>query len=136
MVFVIAVICSSIVSLHTVTFDVTIITLPAAIGSNYTNAYFTGTDLTLTCMVTPTPPFDSEFYWNCSSGCFADMEMEQIIQVTDLEETDSGVLSCSVLINGIQYVSESVELVIVEGTYKVFVLCENTLHSAVIMPKT
>jgi len=101
-----------------VTYNVTINTFPVANGSNSTFEYFTGTNLTLTCVVTPTPPLDSEFYWNCSTGCFADMEMEQIIQVTDLEETDSGVLSCNVFINGTQYVSESVELVIVEGMYE------------------
>ena len=44
------------------------------------------------------------------------MEMDPIIQVTDLEEMDSGVISCSVTVNGMEYVSESIELVVVEGT--------------------
>ena len=47
------------------------------------------------------------------------MEMNQTIQVTDLEEMDSGVITCSVSINGMEYVSESIELVIIEGTYMI-----------------
>ena len=38
--------------------------------------YFTETDLTLTCSVFPPPPSDSEFSWSCSTGCFADMQMD------------------------------------------------------------
>ena len=106
-----------IIILHIVTYDVRIITFPIANsipGSNNTLAYFTDTNLTLICLVTPTPPVDSQFNWNCSTGCFADMEMERTIQVDDLEEMDSGILSCSVFINGMEYASEPVELVIIE----------------------
>ena len=68
------------------------------------------------CYVTPSPPFDSEFSWSCSTGCFADMEMEQYIY-DELELTDSGVLNCSVSINEIEYFSELIEIEVIEGRY-------------------
>jgi len=61
-------------------------------------------------MVIPTPPSDSEFSWNCSTGCFADMKMKQTVNVTELEIVDSGVITCSVIINDDEYFSESFEL--------------------------
>ena len=61
-------------------------------------------------MVTPTPPSDSEFSWSCSTGCFVDMEIEQSVNITELEVTDSGELNCSVKIDGVEYVSETIEL--------------------------
>ena len=84
-------------------------------GATNVFEYYTGTDVSLTCMVTPTPPSDSEFSWSCSTGCFADMEMEQTINVTDIEEIDSGVINCSVTIDGTQYFSEPIEIGVVEG---------------------
>jgi len=69
-----------------------------------------GSNLTLTCMVTPTPPSDSDFSWSCSTGCFVDMDMEQSVNITELEETDSEELNCSVIIDNVEYTSESVEL--------------------------
>ena len=104
--------------MHIVTFNATIITIPTVDpipGSNNTFEYFAGTDLFLTCSVTPDPPFGSQYNWNCSTGCFADMEMERTIQVTDLEEMDSGVVSCSVSVYGMEYVSESIEIAVIEG---------------------
>ena len=61
-------------------------------------------------MVTPTPPSNIEFNWSCSTGCFVDKEMEQSVNVTELEVTDSGELNCSVIINDVEYTSESVVL--------------------------
>ena len=118
-----------IITLHIVAFIAAIITIPSVTpipGSNNTFEYFAGTDLFLICSVTPDPPLNSEFNWSCSTGCFADMEMGRIIQVTDLEEMDSGVISCSVLINGMKYISESIEINVVEGTYEC-VLCFKTV---------
>ena len=105
------------------TFNVTVITSPTGIpvpGSNNTFQYFAGTFLFLICYVTPTPPADSEFTWSCSTGCFADMEMEQTINVTGIEEMDSGVINCSVIIDGMEYFSEFIELQVVEGKKNVF----------------
>ena len=69
-----------------------------------------GSDLTLTCMVTPPPPSDSEFSWGCSTGCFVDMETEQSVNITELEVTDSGELNCSVIVDGEDYTSEPTKL--------------------------
>ena len=69
-----------------------------------------GSDLTLTCMVTPTPPSDSEFSWSCSTGCFVDMEIEQSVNITELEIKDSGELNCSVIIDDVEYTSEVTNL--------------------------
>ena len=107
-----------IITLHIVAFIAAIIIIPSVTpipGSNNTFEYFAGTDLFLICSVTPDPPLNSEFNWSCSTGCFADMEMGRTIQVTELEEMDSGVISCSVFINGMEYVSESIEINVVEG---------------------
>ena len=98
---------------NTTAYEVTVIPDPP---SNVVNSnsniieYFTGSDLTLTCMVTPTPPSDSEFSWSCSTGCFVDMEMEQSVNITELEVTDIGELNCSVIIDDVEYASELVEL--------------------------
>ena len=111
--------------MHTVIYDVTIITNPRGnpvAGSNNTFEYSAGTDLNLTCLVTPTPPSDSEFSWSCSTGCFADMEMEQTIHTTILNVTDSGILNCSVVVNGVKYSSESFELQVYDGELLYFTL--------------
>ena len=84
-------------------------------GATNVFEYYIGTDLSLTCMVIPSPPSDSEFSWSCSTGCFVDMEMEQTIYVTEIEEIDSGVVNCSVIFDGIQYFSGFIELQVVEG---------------------
>ena len=65
------------------------------------------------CSVNPTPPSDSEFSWNCSTGCLADMEIEQTVSVTELEIVDSGVVQCSVIINDEEYLSEIIEVRVV-----------------------
>ena len=99
-------------------YNVTIISEPFGIpvlGTSNVYRYFSGTDLNLICLVTPTPPSYSEFSWSCSTGCFADMEMDQTVNVTDLEETDSGVLNCSVVVNGVEYSSESFNLQVING---------------------
>ena len=107
----------------TVVYNVVITTDPLGVpvsGGINVFEYYAGTDLSLTCMVTPTPPSDSEFSWSCSTGCFADMEMEQTINVTEIEEMDSGVVNCSVIIDGMEYFSEFIELQVVEGKKNTF----------------
>jgi len=61
-------------------------------------------------MVTPSPPSDSEFSWSCFTGCFVDMEIEQSVNISKLEVTDSGELNCSVIIDDVEYTSETIEL--------------------------
>ena len=89
---------------------VNVITDPLFDGANNIIEFPVGSNLTLTCMVTPTPPSDSEFSWSCSTGCFVDMEIEQSVNITELEQTDSGELNCSVIIDDVEYTSESIEL--------------------------
>ena len=86
--------------------------IPSDQSNNKTFGYLTGSDLNLTCMVTPTPPVDSEFSWNCSTGCFADMRTEQTIFLTDLNTMDSGLISCSLTINNVDYHSEPLSLLV------------------------
>ena len=96
-------------------------------GATNVFEYYTGTDVSLTCMVTPTPPSDSEFSWSCSTGCFADMEMEQTINVTDIEEMDSGVINCSVIIDGMEYFSAFIDLQVFEGKKDIFAISRFTV---------
>ena len=81
-------------------------------GSDNSFGYLVGSNVNLTCLVTPTPPSDSEYSWSCSTGCFVDMEIEQSVNVSGLEVTDEGVLNCSVMIDGIEFVSSLFQLVI------------------------
>ena len=91
-------------------YTVTIVTDPPSDNANNVIEFPVESNLTLTCMVTPTPPSDSEFSWSCSTGCFVDMEMEQSVNITELEAMDSGELNCFVIIDDVEYASELVEL--------------------------
>ena len=82
------------------------------LGTDNTFEYLAGTDLNLTCLVTPTPPAGSEFNWTCSTGCFADMEMEQNISAMDLDTADSGVINCHLNADGIEFSSGSIVLIV------------------------
>ena len=113
-------------------YNVTIISEPFGIpvlGTSNAYQYFSGTDLNLICSVTPTPPSDSEFSWSCSTGCFADMETEESVNVTDLEGTDSGVLNCSVFVNGFEYSSESFILQVINGENFICIIMHALLYS-------
>jgi len=99
--------------ISTATYDVSIVSDPLGNpipGTSDIFQYSFGSDLSLACVVTPTPPSDSEYSWNCSTGCFADMEMEQTVNVTELEIIDSGIIKCSVIIDDEEYFSESFEV--------------------------
>ena len=99
----------------TIEYNVAIAINPPVDGNNNVFQYFVGSNLTLTCMVTPTPPPDSEFSWSCSTGCFVDMEIEQSVNITELEVTDIGELNCSVIIDGVEYTSETIDLQVIAG---------------------
>ena len=99
-------------------YNVSIINIPhgyPVVGANNTNEYFYGTYLRLKCSVTPIPPPSHAFSWSCSTGCFADTATVQTISVAGLDEADSGVINCSVIINGIRYSSEPFELQVISG---------------------
>jgi len=75
--------------------------------------YPIGSNVTLTCMITPTPPSVSvfgNFYWQCSTGCAVDMHSEQSIVITNLDIFDSRILNCSATIDDVVYFSEPVVL--------------------------
>ena len=70
-----------------------------------------GSNITFTCEVNSTLTFnDSDFIWACSTACFADMEVEQTINITEIEVTDSGILNCSIIIDGVEYTSKPYDL--------------------------
>ena len=71
-----------------------------------------GSDVNLTCLVTPTPPAGSKFSWNCSTGCFANMRMEQTINITNLTAMDSGSIICSLIVSDVHYHSEPLDLLV------------------------
>ena len=81
-------------------------------GNDSSFRYLVGSDVNVTCLVTPAPPSDSEYSWSCSTGCFVDMEIEQSVYVSELELTDEGILNCSVMIDGVEFVSDPFELVV------------------------
>ena len=97
-------------------YNVSITSIPhgyPVIGANNTNEYFYGSDVRFTCSVTPIPPAGHAFSWSCSNGCFADRQKIQTISVFTLDEADSGVLNCSVIVSGIQYSSEPFQLQVI-----------------------
>ena len=81
-------------------------------------SYRVGSTLTLECVVDPvindtniTPIYS----WQCNTGCFADGTITPTItqQLTDM---DSGVINCSVTIDGDEYMSNNIFYVqITEG---------------------
>ena len=98
---------------YTASYRVSIKTDPpgfSSYGNNNTVEYLMGSDLNLTCLVTPIAPADSEFSWNCSTGCFADMRMEQTINISNLTTLDSGLVTCSITVNDLDYHSDPLDL--------------------------
>jgi len=88
-------------------YSVVVIPDPPAYGDTVFE-YPIGSNVTLTCMVTPTPPSDSEFSWSCSTGCLFDLE--QSVQFNDIKPADNGEMNCSVAVDGVKYTSNVVEL--------------------------
>ena len=80
-------------------------------GTFNTFVHLIGSNITFTCEVNSTLTFNqSDFVWGCSTGCFADMVEEQTINITEIQESDSGVLNCSVVIDGMEYTSRPYDL--------------------------
>ena len=106
---------------------VTIVSDPPGVlvdDDNNTFEHLIGSNITFTCEVNSTLTFnESDFVWGCSSGCFADMVEEQFISITEIQVTDSGVLNCSVIIDGVEYNSEPYDLQ-VTGNVFISMLCE------------
>ena len=98
-------------------YNVSIISNPPGyvVGDNNTYEYFYGTDVTLTCSVFPAPPVYRTVSWGCSTGCFANGRTTSTVRVSGLDEGDSGIINCSMAINGIQYYSEPFGLQVITG---------------------
>ena len=103
-------------------YTATIMSTPAGTpvsGSTNTFDYPILSSVTLTCMVTPTPPVGATYRW--STGCFTnDRHRDQtcfpVGQTTQSVNTDSllaedaGVVACIVTISGVDYGSDLLTL--------------------------
>ena len=106
-------------------YNVSVTSLPhgyPVVGDNNTYEYLYGSNVWFTCSVTPTPSLSLAFSWSCSTGCFADRQTVKSVSVFSLDEADSGVLNCSIIINGIQYFSEPFHLQVISGTQTIIIL--------------
>ena len=96
-------------------YRVDIVTNPLGVPvhkNNNTFGYLIGSNLNLTCLVTPILPANSTFSWSCSTGCFADMKMEQTINATNLDTMDSGSITCSFTFDNMDHHSEPLNLLV------------------------
>ena len=96
-------------------YQVDIVTNPLGLPVNKDNNFFgylIGSNLSLTCSVAPILPANSNFSWHCSTGCFADIRMEQTINVTDLDTMDSGSITCSFTFDNMDHPSEPLNLLV------------------------
>ena len=109
--------CINFIYFNVVFYSANIVADPPGYPTDDNNVfeYFTETNLVLTCSISPTPPSNSEYSWSCSTGCFADMQMEQTISVTISNVTDGGIIHCSVVVDGVQYSSEVFEVQVIDG---------------------
>ena len=89
-----------------------------------------GYNITMTCLMAPTPPSDSEFYWSCQNGCSFDKKVGRTLVIV-AELTDSGRLNCTAIIHGLEYVSESIELRIL-GKHVPYVLLYYSIETTYI----
>ena len=83
--------------------------------------YVAGSSVNLTCMVTPPPPPNSEFSWNCSASCLEGVEMGQTINLADVKRIESGVLNCLMTISGNNFQSPSFQLTVFGKTLRIYI---------------
>ena len=87
-------------------------------------SYTVGSSVTLECVVDPVITDTSitpMYLWQCDTGCFADGMTKPTI-ARHLTENDSGVINCSVTIDGDEYMSDIIfDLQVTEGI-KVYVI--------------
>ena len=114
-------------------FQADIVTSPPGVPvdkDNNTFGYLIGSNLSLTCSVTPIIPanLDSSFSWNCSTGCFADMRMEQTFNVTDLDTMDNGSITCSFTFDNVDYHSDPLNLLVSGELSVVYTYVATVVH--------
>ena len=91
-------------------YNVSVLSVPPPVHGNTNILEFTvGSPVTLRCMVTPTPPSDSEFSWSCN-GCFLESVHFQFTTIDNSKMLDSGEINCSVIVDHEKYTSEPIEL--------------------------
>ena len=74
---------------------------------NNSFAYFIGSQLSLTCLITSTPVANSEFKWRCSTGCLNGVKVGQTINLTVQQ---GGAIFCAYTVDGIEYSSDPIEI--------------------------
>jgi len=101
-------------SQYTVTIDSTPAGTPVS-GSTNTFDYPILSNVTLTCMVDPSPPASATYRWNtgCYTNdrrtedtCFPAGQTTQSVTGTNLLAEDAGTVYCAVTIGGVEYGSE------------------------------
>ena len=104
-------------------YAVTIVSTPAGIavsGSNNTFDYPILSNVTLTCMVDPSPPAGATYQWNtggCFTNhrhyyptCFPNGQTTQSVTGYHLLAEDAGTITCTVIIDGTTYTSDILTL--------------------------
>ena len=122
-------------------YTVTIVSTPAGTpvsGSTNTFDYPILSNVTLTCMVNPSPPASATYQWNTGcftnnrhavQACFPVYQTTQSVTGYHLLAEDAGAIACIVTIGGTDYDSDLFGLRI-SGT------CTLLLHRAVVMSLT
>ena len=93
-------------------------------------SYTVGSTVTLACVVDPvitSTRITPMYSWQCDTSCFADGMTTPTItrQLTDM---DSGLIECSVTINGDEYMSDMFDLQVSQGI-KMYVILHNYAYS-------
>jgi len=89
-------------------YDATVISNPEVYGNRSVFEFTAGSNITLMCIITPTPPPDSKFIWCSVDGC--SINVERSIKLTDLKVTDGGKFNFSLIIDDVKYASKVIEL--------------------------
>ena len=88
-------------------------------------SYTVGSNVTLECVTDPVitgTGITAMYIWQCDTGCFADgMTTPTITQ--QLTDMDSGLIDCSVTIDGDVYMSDNMFDLQVSQGIKVYVIC-------------
>ena len=104
---------------------VTIVSTPAGTpvnGSNNTFDYPILSNITLTCMVDPSPSYTIDYQWNTTGcytninyndgvpSCFPHNQTTQNVTDNDLTAEDAGTITCGIMVNGELYTSDPITL--------------------------
>ena len=85
--------------------------IPSGDSSNNSFTHVLGSSIMLTCSISSTPAANSVFKWSCSTGCLADVEMEQTISVT-LHKSGEIFCAYTSTVDGVEYYSDPIEIIV------------------------